>query len=104
MINRRQIRDTLVAAKSHVATKANQPGKLQYICWAFDRSVSLGEIPYMAKFDAREMIHERLGNYYCIEEWLEANVGRTKVRKAGKTAVQEYRHRWLDAMIKEFSK
>jgi hypothetical protein len=54
---------------------------------------------------AEKMIMERIGlEYYALEIWLVMKLGQAAYDQAPVDAVQVYRHRWLDALIKEFSK
>lgn len=77
----------------------------QFICLALGRAERMGEITERVADLTRKVITDRLGGLYCLEEWLDANVGSDTVVAAmdqNQNAIQEYRHRWLDALIREF--
>ena len=60
----------------------------------------------MTTYRAKAIIRERLGYCITIEEWLGNNVkgaGNDAIR-LNQDDIQKYRHRWLDALAKEFSK
>lgn len=79
----------------------------QFICAAIDRAYQAGNIGPAATRLAKSMIMKRIGHrQICIEVWLKATVGEMSYYKAKLTnpnVVQEYRHRWLDSLIKEHS-
>ena len=54
---------------------------------------------------AKIIIHQRIAPHYDLENWVRANVkGSHKLlnKAGGAKQLQAYRHRWLDALIKEF--
>lgn len=51
----------------------------------------------------RQIIHERLGNCNSVATWLVSNGYIKYSRPDFRKQVQTYRHRWVDALIKEFS-
>ncbi len=74
-------------------------GKEEFICY----SIELGNQfePYRAAL-AKYLIMERLDGCATAEEWLKHRVGADTVA-AGRRVLQDWRHRWLDALITEFS-
>lgn len=75
-----------------------------FICLALERTDAPG------KYLAGNLIMSRLGEHHTVSAWLHANVinARRALNRRGYEArtelIQEYRHRWLDALIEEFSK
>ena len=78
---------------------------LRYICWAIeDGNHILGKLN-VGGLAAKAVINDRLGDSVLVSEWLEEYVpGAKDVIIKDKTGVvmQAYRHRWVDALIKEF--
>ena len=80
-----------------------------YICHAIDLASYADDwrnarwkAPYKR---AKIIIHQRIAPHYDLENWIRANVkGSHKVlnKAGGAKQLQAYRHRWLDALIKEF--
>jgi hypothetical protein len=76
-------------------------GKEEFICY----SIELGNQfePYRVAL-AKDLIMERLDGCATAEEWLNHRVGAYPERSAaGRRVLQAWRHRWLDALITEFS-
>jgi hypothetical protein len=48
------------------------------------------------------MIMERIQPYGSASSWLRNAVGNQSVDAAGYTAIQQWRHAWVDQMIEEF--
>lgn len=105
MNKRKLILSALTAAKPFVAEFSYPYGeKYQFICHAIQRatlerlcSLEAGEL-------AEEMILERLNGVITVECWLGRNVPGYRDYNHHPHAVQQYRHRWLNALIEEFSK
>lgn len=74
------------------------PRKTSYVCFAISRNICRTN---KAQVAARKVIMQRLNGYGDVQDWLE-NRG---VHHSMFTHVnlQEYRHRWLQELIKEFS-
>jgi len=107
MNKRQHIHKALKAAKpllSRSKVHSVVAGKAAYLCWALEDSNSNGEISNLACEVTKKMIMDRLDSHITVRDWLITNVGFYEVKRAGEDAMQEYRHRWLDALIKEFSK
>lgn len=70
----------------------------EYICHAIEK---------VGRFDryrgpALAVIHDRLDNVYSLETWVISNIPGMYF-PVDKDELQAYRHRWLDALIEEFS-
>lgn len=75
-----------------------------YICCAISDVYYLGGTSIQAAAaNATSVIQASLGYHSCVESWL-AKVAKVDVSLLNPANVQAYRHRWLDALIKEFSK
>jgi hypothetical protein len=106
-VERKKIAAAFHAAKSYVSPTFHIGDKEQFICHALERCRRVCLISEFACEEARYVIMERLhadGGGNCLEVFLERKVGYAAIASAGRDAVQQYRHRWLDALIKEFSK
>lgn len=83
-----------------------------YICHAIDAAADASGIPPYSRRDApyrraKAIIQQRIAPEYTLSDWVCRNVKRSgKVINArgGAQQAQAYRHRWLDAIIKEFEK
>ena len=85
------------AAKQYLSHTYHIGSKEQFICHAIRRAQTRGGAL------AAEVIMKRLAPYgNCVESFLEKTVGPSEMY-ADQDAIQKYRHRWLDALIKEFS-
>jgi hypothetical protein len=96
------ILDALLAAKPFLATTL-PCCKERYICTAISTASECGYSDAAGARLARAMIEERIAPLYTIESWLSINVPDAYDARY-KNVVQQYRHRWLDALIEEFSK
>jgi hypothetical protein len=103
---RKEIHTLLVASVDYLllpkqVLRWRNRSKLRYICYAIesaqDNRGSYDSL--MAQKAIRAIIHERMGDAWCLEEW----VHRQGIRGATHDMMQEYRHRWLQSLIKEFS-
>jgi hypothetical protein len=78
-------------------------GDFEFLCHAIHDThragISIDDI-----HEVRVMIMDRIQPYSTVQTWLDYRIGQDKVRKAGYRVMQDYRHRWLDALIQEFSK
>ena len=107
MKRRERILRALKAAKQPLSDTYRIGEREQFICFALYRTVRFGASSYEDYLDARNLILERLAPFNCVEDWLKANVGHKAfyaARQKNQDVIQEYRHRWLDALIKEFSR
>ena len=83
--------------------------KYPHICNALEEAHINNEITYKALIKARSVIMRRLAPSISVADWLERNVGITHYSKYSvrdhafwTQQLQAYRHRWVDALIKEF--
>lgn len=108
MNKRERIHRALVLAKAHLSKTYSIGSKEQFICFALYKTVGFGRSTYGDYLLAKEMVMERLGHFNCVEDWLRTEGVGFKSYYAAKEkdqdVVQKYRHRWLDALIEEFSK
>jgi len=87
---------------------------LGFICVALDRACYRGEITERQASNAIALVRERLGSHYTLNNWVCENIpGFREIQEEAQARgdhqtylnmVQEFRVRWLDALIKEFSK
>ena len=68
--------------------------KQYYICNALAHATH-------SSYALRRLIHQRLGDSITVEDWLEG-IG-VPLDQLNDKNLQEYRHRWIDELIKEFS-
>lgn len=85
-----------------------------YICHAIEEVAWVHGIqPSNAHYDrlfapyqrAKKIIQQRIHPHYDLENWVRSNVKdswRTLNKIKGTEQMQAYRHRWLDALIKEY--
>jgi hypothetical protein len=99
---RKLIHAALVAAKPFLATRRMEPNANAFLCWAIEDGVGRNES--RGSHLAQQMIHERIKPDLVVTDWLLDRIGYSAWADATAEDFQEYRHRWLDAMIKEFSK
>lgn len=107
MKRRERILRALKAAKQPLADTYRIGECEQYICFALYRTVRFGASSYEDYLDTRNLILERLAPFNCVEDWLKANIGHKAFYAAlqkNQDVIQEYRHRWLDALIEELSR
>lgn len=91
----------LKGAKKHLAVTNNEFNKTSFICFAINRANSHGGGNRL-----RDIIHERLGTSGTIEQWLLKNKHITRhqlLSKKTKNKIQQFRHAWVDELIREFS-
>jgi hypothetical protein len=98
----KQIADILRKAKNHLNDGLwGVPGRKTYICFAISVADQYRES--RAAKAAQKMIHSRIKGHGTVDAWLWA-VAKIPKRQMTRRNVQAYRHRWLDALIAEFSK
>jgi hypothetical protein len=100
----KRMAEALRAAKPRLTTKMYTDEGDTFICVALKNAFEANEIPLAAYRRAEKMISNRIWPYYTAEEWLRGTIGHADVNAAGESAVQQWRHKWLDSMVKEFSK
>lgn len=105
---RKEIHKQLVAAKKrllarHPILDGYELHKTRYICVAIALAASPRGYATLDRFIACRMIQNRLRNFDSVEVWLRYKVG-IDLSIVTFNEIQKYRHRWLDALIEEFSK
>lgn len=80
--------------------------KQVYICDSIRRAYRAGEITQKAMYTTVKLVMSRLAPEVSVGSWLHFNVG-YKIKYGNKNnayhrQVQAYRHRWVDALIKEY--
>lgn len=88
------------AAKKRLA-KDSGGAKTTHICWALGDAYEACEISWTAFVNAKRIIEQRLAPYGTVSGWL-VHVVKVESDVSFKD-LQQYRHRWLAALIKEFS-
>ena len=77
-----------------------------FICHSIDEANAQGKITLRQARMAIALIERRLNGASVVEEFLDQTVGVAVVGaalRADRYVIQTYRHRWLDALIVEFS-
>jgi len=92
-------------AKQRLARNSEElfaPGASRYICYAL-ADVTL---PWGVLNNASNVVCDRIRPYAFLEDWLNAKIPDYDCLEyeERRDNVQAYRHRWLDALIEEFSK
>jgi len=111
--DKQSIRKALGAAKKHLLTsdeiEAGEipnfgQGKAKYICYAISNAERCEKITREEEDLAVEYISNLLGKFAFVETFLSNRLGK-QFDEMGeftrKKLVQDYRFRWLDALIKE---
>ena len=90
-------------AKNHVSPTYSNGDREQFICHALRRLRGRSIISCVVHDRAKRLITERLLPYgNCVESFLDVMC--IDYQSCHRDEVQKYRHRWLDALIEEFSK
>lgn len=98
-------KDHLVTADEHYRTGYDET-KSRYICFALSEAWRAGKITHAADWAASQVVTARLVPHSYVEDYLKS-IG--VISSSGyltpdeKGLVQDFRHLWLDALIKEFS-
>ena len=100
--NRKKIHAQLVEAKTRLwdGNFPKNASKYIFICWAIQGD-SKGHRPDVYPL-ARKMVMERLNGAVSVGRYL-SNLGIPEKHHTSRN-LQEFRHRWLDSLIKEFSR
>ena len=103
--NRKKIHEALVAAKPYLwdGKQSHCETEHLYICFAIDHAEDHAGLPWRCGVLAEEEIARRLQPEIAVHSWLRYKAKIPKELLTEKN-VQAYRHRWLDALIEEFSK
>ena len=100
-VSRKEIAQALRAAKEHRCDGVS-PFRLSdhhiYICSAIEHPYDDGHD--WARCRAVDVVQDRLGGHYCIENYLRS-IG-VPDKDMTSANIQTFRHRWLDALILEF--
>lgn len=94
-------------AKKYLATSksdAENVSKTFYICIAITKVSDADYRQWDSCSKAKNIIDERLDGKYTVGSWLAVNGFIKSTAFANINQLQKYRHRWLDSLIKEFSK
>lgn len=94
----RQAKKVLAKDLSDLSYRVN--GRTQYEEYIYHAIEKVGGF---ARYPALAVIQARLGNVYSLETWVIRNIPGMYF-PVDKNELQAYRHRWLDALIEEFSR
>lgn len=95
-VTRKQIADAFRLAKSRLWDGRGTRGfRSWFICLALDEDPAGNE--------AKQIIMQRLGGEMIVDHWLINRGFISTMAPDYDLIVQDYRHRWLDALIEEFS-
>lgn len=101
---RKAIAAAFRAAKPYLLTGSEHirvPGVSSYICFALDEACRGGHIDHKTLMKTIGVVEQRLAPRDCVRSWLALEVNTPKHLLTNQN-VQQYRHRWLHALIKEF--
>lgn len=105
---RRNIAKALRLAKKRLSRKHGPNEPNLYICLCLNQVAEATKSPGIVEGcqDAKEIIQDRLTPFSSVGGWLDRMVGfgygdYSYHLQAGH--IQDYRHRWIDALIEEFS-
>jgi len=105
-VSNKEIAAVFKEAKKYLATSENDAqnvSKTFYICIAINTVSDINHRQWYSCSKAKDIIDERLDGEYTVGTWLKVN-GFIKTTSNNINQLQKYRHRWLDSLIKEFSK
>jgi hypothetical protein len=107
-VTRENIHQVLVDTKWHLGHSAYRGSGHTFMCFAVEDAARQLVRMYGSNLEvaARNVITDRLGRHRTVETWLEEVVGKRRVARAKEKdpdVIQKFRHRWLDALIEEFS-
>lgn len=100
---RKAIAKAFRAAKKHLWDGCGESANYSTICYSIEAAMSRDQCSRGGGYNAKGVVMGRLGDSCTVVGWLIDKRFISGNTHNGKT-VQEYRHRWLDALIKEFSK
>lgn len=95
-----------LAAKKYIANKSER-----FICLALDEAMLNGELDISESEAARLIVQRRISGCFTLEVWMSENIPFFVENDidlavnflAYNDAILEYRLRWLDSLIAEFS-
>ena len=105
MTTRKQIAAAFKAAKRHLqgpCRRGEELTKTHMICYALNQSERRGQASRKTIDAAKRVIMRRLSPCFSCGTWLQNTQG-VPARHLTFNNLQAYRHRWLDALIEEFS-
>lgn len=102
MVKMKKTSEVFRAAKKYL-NKGNQDEKTDYICSAIGYAELDDLVTARAADRARRVIGVRLDDNVSVTSWLKDR-GFVPMNKSpyNNVQVQKYRHRWLNALIREF--
>jgi hypothetical protein len=112
-VKRSKIAEALREAKSfirvlpHSQVKRGDLQRNTFICHALADTEAFGHITDLQYRMAKALIEKRLGDFSIVEDFLCRTIGYDTYEEAKRKdplCIQEYRLRWLDALIAEYSK
>ena len=74
-----------------------------FLCWALNTAYEAGMITESQQDLAKNLIEHRIHPHFAVGIWLHSSVGVPNKELTPK-AMKAYRKRWLESLIKEFSK
>ena len=77
--------------------------KQGFLCWAVTTAYEAGMITESQQNLAKSLIEHRICPYNTVGTWLHSSAGIPNKELTPK-AMKAYRKRWLESLIKEFSK
>ena len=105
---RKEIVETLQAAKEYLCKNNKGVSRLMYICLCIDTARVNKKCTEQGAILTRNIIMDRLGFNFSVLSWLKNNVSSFNSdtdhmdEAAFVEQLQLYRHRWVDSMIAEF--
>ncbi len=100
---RKGISMALKAAVGHLrVSDRDAVAGCQHICYALDHAARANPYLMYHADDARTVIRNRLGRHTTVDAWL-MNELKVPIEQLVIENLQAYRHRWLQALIEEFS-
>ena len=89
----------------HKAFRAAQPylEEQGFVCWAVGEAYIAGKIDLEQITLARSLIEHRIRPHHTVSDWLVVSAG-VPDKEITPKAMRAYRKRWLESLIKEFSK
>ncbi len=107
-VSNKEIAVVFKKAKKHLSLTCSGSKQI-YICMAINEVAIKDITQWVNCHRAKEIIDERLGGAVTVFSWLRVNNfikdnNFIKKDNVDYDQIQQYRHRWLDSLIKEFSK
>ena len=93
---RRDLHKAFKAAESYLE-------KQGFLCWALEIAYRAGKITEGQQKLAKRLLANRIHPHHTVGTWLNRSAG-VPDREFTPKAMEAYRKRWLESLIKEFSK